>query len=567
MRQFSAKHRGCATSVDERDRGARSDALPAWLWAALFGLAPLAGGLGALVLGKDFSWDFRNYHYYNAHAFLVGRSGIDIAPAQLQSFYNPVLDLPMYALVRTLPAPLVGFSLGAVQALNFSLVFLLFRRVSRIASAPGKWLAAAAVSLIACIAPATLIELGTGTGDNLVSLLVLAGLLAAVSGLERSASGEVRLSRRSVLLAGFAMGAAVGLKQTTIAFALGSALALLCVARPRREAFSAVTWFGLAGLSGVLLLSGHWMWAMWLDFANPFFPYFNHVFRSTAIAPAAFVNERFLPRELWEYFVWPLVFSLDSGRVSYYHFTDVRFAVLYVTLLAGAVRLMWRRMIFRSQATQSDLESRGEASTREWFDRDGSSLLLAFLVFSFIVWMLLFSLYRYLLPLELLVPLCFLILLDRFDLRRWSVRAVGVAAAIAVLACFSVKIPERTPWTSRYLAVDRSRFDPPPGSLMVMLGWHPMAYVIPELPADLAYVRPGGNLRLTPRHGLHREMVRRVRDAKGAVYVMYGGSDRPAEMLTWARSIGLTYDPTRCARLLIDPPDNIRVCRADRWDG
>jgi len=567
MTQLSSHQQASAAPVSGRPRAGRSSALPAWAWAALLGLAPLAGGLGALALGKDFSWDFRNYHYYNAHAFLVGRSGIDLAPAQLQSFYNPMLDLPMYVLVRSLPAPLVGFCLGAVQGLNFSLVFLLFRRISRIASAPACLLAAGAVSLIGCIAPATLIELGTGTGDNLVSLLVLAGLLAAVSGIERSRSGEVRLRRRHVVIAGFAMGAAVGLKQTAIAFALGSGIALLCVARPRRGAFASVAWFGLAGLSGVLLLSGHWLFAMWQEFANPFFPYFNQIFRSPAIAPSPFVNEKFLPRKLFEYFSWPLLFSADSSRVSYYRFTDVRFAVLYLALLAAAARLTWRWATSRLTAAQGPPEPRDEAASREWFDRDRGNLLVGFLVLSFVVWMLLFSLYRYLLPLELLAPLCFLVLLDRLGLQRWSVRAVGVFAAIVVLACFSLKVPERTAWTSRYLALDRSRFDPPAGSLIVMLGGHAMAYVIPELSADLAYVRPGGNLRLTPRHGLHLQVESRIRSAEGALYVMYGGSDRSTEMLSQAREVGLTYDPKQCVRLRIDPPDNIRVCRAERWEG
>jgi len=544
--------------------GGRGEALPAWSRAALLLLPPLAAGLWALALGKDFSWDFRNYHFYNAHAFLTGRSAVDIAPAQLQSYYNPILDLPMYTLVQSVPARWVGFGMGAVQGLNFSLVFLLFLRVSRIPGSAATLLAAGATSLLACIAPASIIELGTGTGDNLVSLFVLAGLLAAVTAFPRSAGGELGVSRWRIALAGLAVGLAVGLKQTAIAFALGSALALLCVVRPWRLSLSCVMWFGFAGLAGVLLPSGHWLWAMWRETGNPLFPYFNHVFRSPAIAASSFVNEQFLPREVWDYLAWPLLFAANSHRVSYYRFTDLRFAALYLALLALAVRWVFVRWTARKQAPVGELRAPGGAAPGACFDRDRGNLLIAFLVCSFAAWMLLFSLYRYLLPLELLAPLCFALVLDRFGLARWPVRAVGVASAVAVLGFFSLDVPERTLWTSRYLTLDRAGFDPPPHSLVVMLGWHPMAYVIPQLPADLAYVRPGGNLRLTPRHGLYRAIEARIRDAEAGLYVMHGGSDRPADMLARARELGLGYDPRQCVRLRLDPPDNIRVCRAER---
>ena len=55
--------------------------------ASLFGLA---------LQGMDANWDLRNYHLYNPHAWLTGRSAVDIAPAQLQGFHNPILDLPLY---------------------------------------------------------------------------------------------------------------------------------------------------------------------------------------------------------------------------------------------------------------------------------------------------------------------------------------------------------------------------------------------------------------------------------------------------------------------------------------
>ena len=47
-------------------------------------------------LGKDTSWDFRNYHWYIPYALLNGRMGIDVAVAHQASYYNPLLDVPFY---------------------------------------------------------------------------------------------------------------------------------------------------------------------------------------------------------------------------------------------------------------------------------------------------------------------------------------------------------------------------------------------------------------------------------------------------------------------------------------
>src|SRR5580700_9365509 len=78
----------------------------------LLSLAPFAFGALALVLGQDANWDLRNYHWYNAYAFLNGRFGFDLLPAQTPWFYNPLIDVPFYLLAMHVPAMAAGFALG-----------------------------------------------------------------------------------------------------------------------------------------------------------------------------------------------------------------------------------------------------------------------------------------------------------------------------------------------------------------------------------------------------------------------------------------------------------------------
>ena len=93
-------------------------------WLLIF--ACLAGGLGALHFGFALEWDLLNYHLYNPHALMTGRQAIDIAPAQLQTFLNPALHLPMYLVFRYTNAALLVFIIGVIQGSQLVLLVLIF---------------------------------------------------------------------------------------------------------------------------------------------------------------------------------------------------------------------------------------------------------------------------------------------------------------------------------------------------------------------------------------------------------------------------------------------------------
>ena len=96
----------------------RRDSL--WIAGLSIGLPLLAMSL----LGVDANWDLRNYHLYNVHAWLAGR-GHDIAPAMVQSWHNPLLDLPMYLLFTSgLPARATSLwlTLPTIAAIAFLLM-------------------------------------------------------------------------------------------------------------------------------------------------------------------------------------------------------------------------------------------------------------------------------------------------------------------------------------------------------------------------------------------------------------------------------------------------------------
>src|SRR6266851_7095367 len=92
----------------------------------------LAGTASVVLLRQDVNWDLQNYHFYNAWAFVHGRLGWDLAPAQLQTFHNPLLDLPFYGMVAADWRPrLIGFVMALPAGIGAfflaRIVLLLFR--------------------------------------------------------------------------------------------------------------------------------------------------------------------------------------------------------------------------------------------------------------------------------------------------------------------------------------------------------------------------------------------------------------------------------------------------------
>src|SRR5436190_23714620 len=93
--------------------------------------ALLFGGFASLLRGVDTNWDLRNYHFYNPWAWLHGRLGFDYAPAQVQSYYSPLLDLPFYSLAA---AHLPAFAITFLMGLPFGLALYFFFRIARFAT-------------------------------------------------------------------------------------------------------------------------------------------------------------------------------------------------------------------------------------------------------------------------------------------------------------------------------------------------------------------------------------------------------------------------------------------------
>src|SRR5687768_6366938 len=76
-------------------------------------------------LGQEVGWDLRNYHFYVPHLLFENRFLRDLEPAGVQTYFNPLLDVPFYLAVEVLRLRpiVVGLAQAAVHGFGLWLVY------------------------------------------------------------------------------------------------------------------------------------------------------------------------------------------------------------------------------------------------------------------------------------------------------------------------------------------------------------------------------------------------------------------------------------------------------------
>ncbi|MET0710063.1 MAG: glycosyltransferase family 87 protein [Tardiphaga sp.] len=434
------------------------------------------GAAYAGVVGQDANWDWQNYHEYNVWALLHGGYARDVIPPGFQTYFNPAIYFPWYALRHTLPPLAAGMVMGAVHGLNLALVWWLARLLLGRA---GNALTLGAAVLLAAFGPMTLSEVGTSFADILTSLPILAGLALMLT------SDEPKPSR--YLWAGLLVGLAVGLKLTNIVFALGLGVAALAATRP----LLAMACLALGGIIGSAIGGGAWSWMLWREFGNPFFPLMNSFFPSPEMQQLSILDRQFIPRGWLDGLAYPFYWVVGNFRSSELPFRDARFALLIVLLPVA--------IFARVRAAAALFNRRDEQ-------------LLIFLGVSYAAWLALFAIQRYAVALELLTGPAIVLLLARiFEAFGVSRLRAGVAiVAIAAIAAAWTQPTDwwRRPWSNPYAPAISKRLAQPATYFLLD---KPLSFVAPSLPAgsrfymiaDIALpVLPGGMFDRRIREGL-----------------------------------------------------------------
>jgi hypothetical protein len=486
--------------ITELTHGCRPLAIAACLFSLLCALI-------SIWYGQDTNWDLQNYHLYNAYAFLGGRVGRDWAPAQLQTYFNPLLDLPYYWMMQHWPGRWVAGLMGAIHGLAFALLAALGWHFSRNLKYPRVW--AFILGLVGCISPVFVAELGSTMNDNMTALLVLAALLLLVTQWQ-SVWHTDWYGAWVPLLAGFLLGAAAGLKLTNFIYALAACIALPLCFGPWRLRVRSFMIIGSGVAFGLTATSGFWFWKMWHLYGDPLFP------MAAADVPNAYTQ--FLPKSWLEAMFYPLVFTLQPGRIGEFPLRQIISPSMYVLFAAWASVASLEYL----RAVRGVAPAKAVASMT--LKPEGLYLLL-FVALSYLFWLKAFGYNRYFITLELLAPLIIWLLLCRLCRPTTALRisAVVFLSSVTVALRFHREMGHAA-WTEgrNYALHDPPIITHAEGATLIFVGGQPMGWLAPLFPSDLIFVSLAGNFPESPSYQVKLREV--VRTRGGPIYVVLPAS-------------------------------------------
>ena len=470
----------------------------------MIGLAVFLPLLAMSLRGLDASWDLRNYHLYIVHAWLTGRTSIDIAAAQIQSFHNPLLDLPLYLIVHS-GASARWASTWLTLPCIASIYFLLGLHRS-LSITPPTPLSQTVLALLALTGAAMYSTLATSSNDAYIAAGALGSLLLVIDTRDEA-------DGRRWLYAGLVMGAIAGLKLTAVIYCVGIAAAALAQGIWRQRA-QRLALLALGGLLGMLVTYGYWGWRLFSEHRNPFFPYYNNVFRSPDAMPISWADARFRAESLLDAVLAPVRLLSKSTRFSELWMNDPR---LLLALLGFSVLLLLT----------------GKRMPRL---RKKIALLLVFLVVSFLCWVLQYGIYRYSITMEALGALALVLSLERLP------RARGIALIIALLVVSADT--HRPNWGRVTDASPMAGIRAPSigtDALVVTASGDPLAYLALGLPNSVPLLGLNNNFMAPTRTSpLQARAAQVVASHAGPIWLLSAdGSGKDAAQKVLSESFGL----------------------------
>jgi hypothetical protein len=251
----------------------------------------------------------------------------------------------------------------------------------------------------------------------------------------------------------------------------------------------------LGGVAGFAVVAGWWLFAVWRRFHNPFFPYFNNLFRSPDYPLEAVRDTHFVTRSPWSLLTYPYYWLVGGSttpiRLSPASETDpkdARFAFALAGALAvSAIALFSRKRRFAPLA------------------RTETGLLLACAI-DYPVWLYAFGIHRYMIPLEILCGTVVLVLADWIATGLWRARLLLVLVILDV-ARLHVGMWQRLPWQAHWRTIAAEPLALP-GKPLIFLTFAPSAFLALSLPAQARYVDFGcGEINLCgPETTLTRQL-------------------------------------------------------------
>ena len=469
-----------------------------WMLESLvsFLLITFATGVVSLSLGQDANYDLKNYHFYNGYSFMTGRLGYDIAPAQIQTYLNPLSDVFVYLGISYLPAKLFGFIFGSLQGIGVWLIYKLTRILTDCYSTTTSIILSILSSVTAFSGAGWFSEIGTTFGDNVIGIFVIGAIILIVP---CSYPLNIRENNYAFIKSSLLLGFATGIKLVAAVYFVGFLISITFL-MDKNNPIKQYTAIIISFTIGLAASTGFWMIILWDKFESPLFPFYNKIFKSPYFALINFNDDRFFPRNVLQQLFYPFYFLRDSKLVCELEFKDFRIPFLYIVVF---VLILWS--LFRL------FNQRNKDSTTTFADDKRTTYFLVFFcMFSYITWQFVFSVYRYAITIEMHAPVIIILVISTVikGSRLASYSAMGVLCFAIVTVC--PMSWGRVPWGKKYFSFSSTPFTQYENSTVLIFQDVVASYMIPFFPKSTKFI---GVNSFTIQSGVHSKMQIEIENA------------------------------------------------------
>ena len=356
--------------------------------------------IGFLVFGAALSlilhiypdWDFFSYHYYNGWAFFNNRLNTDFLPAFHRTYFNPVVDALNYQVLKFLNNyPYVflfinGFKIGLFLFFTYLISDYIFNERTC------KYNCTILNSAVIALTILSPLLINASSFDYIhiqISVLIVASFYFFIKNIYKNKTKKEFLF---LFLSSFLLGIALGLRYTTIGFGIAFCVCLFCFKKKIPSFYKTLIIVFLGALIGFLISDGWWLWIVYKNFHNPFFPYFNNIFHShmnDSSSVLAMDYEHLRPTNLLEFVFYPLLDTRIFGRIGEESsFFDLKIPLIFIVICT---------YFLINKLNLLDLEIKNKDN------HDVMNIIFVFISITFYTNLILFSKYGYIIG---LIPMC-----------------------------------------------------------------------------------------------------------------------------------------------------------------
>ncbi len=281
------------------------------LWLCLI----ISGIIGVLFVQTP-NFDFYTYHYHSGWAFLNNRLSIDFLPCQARSYFNPIFDTINFYLIDKLNLHpywflfISNFKYGVYLFLTYLISDFVFK---------DKYKNVGILSslFLAIISPIVIFTMRMDFTDIQSANIILISLYLQIKYIFEE---NLRKKYLMLFLSALAMGLGIGLKNSSIVFAVPMVISTLIYLKKDSKYFIILMLMFMGGVLGVLITDGWWKYLIWAHFQNPVFPYSNHIFKSPMAEINNYTNTEYshlLSKNFFDYIFAPLKNTIKNEFIGH----------------------------------------------------------------------------------------------------------------------------------------------------------------------------------------------------------------------------------------------------------